>query len=178
MVAIHVPRTRDDDRAARLRAGGRQLVALPDHARPRRPGDPASGRGDGALARPRCARPSPRARALPDRATRVRRRRLALLVVVVVVAGLVVATVRVTAALVDIGGSSGPEPIATEPAPTGPGAAPVAGEAYVVQPGDTLWSIATEVAPDEDPRVVVDALRAANGGPDLEVGERLVINLG
>jgi Tfp pilus assembly protein FimV len=48
---------------------------------------------------------------------------------------------------------------------------------YVVQPGDTLWSIATEVAPDEDPRVVVDALRAANGGPDLEVGERLVIDL-
>jgi hypothetical protein len=33
------------------------------------------------------------------------------------------------------------------------------------------------VAPDEDPRVVVDALRAANGGPDLEVGERLVIDL-
>lgn len=178
MVAIHVPRTRDDDWAAEPRAVARPLVTLPDHARPRGPGGPDSRRGDDVLARPGRARPAPRARALPDRATRLRRRRLALLVAVVVLAGLVLAAVRVTAALVDIGGSSGPEPIATEPGAAGPGAAPVAGETYIVQPGDTLWSIATEVAPDEDPRVVVDALRAANGGPDLEVGERLVIDLG
>jgi hypothetical protein len=177
MVAIHVPRTRDDDWAAEPRAGARPLVALPDHGRPQGPGVPGSRRGDDDLARPGRRRPALRARPLPDRATRVRRRRLALLVAVVVLVVLVVAAVRVTAALVDIGGSSGPEPIATEPGPAEPGAAPVAGEAYVVQPGDTLWSIATEVAPDEDPRVVVDALRAANGGPDLEVGERLVIDL-
>jgi LysM domain len=173
MVAIHVPRTRDDDRAAERRAGARPLVALPDHDRPQGPGR----RGDGDVARPGRGRPALRTRPLPDRATRVRRRRLALLVAVVVLVGLVLAAVRVTAGLVDIGGSSSPEPIAAEPGPAGPGAAPVAGEAYIVQPGDTLWSIATEVAPDEDPRVVVDALRAANGGPDLEVGERLVIDL-
>lgn len=34
---------------------------------------------------------------------------------------------------------------------------------YVVREGDTLWSIARGVAPDEDPRPLVDAIAAANG---------------
>jgi LysM repeat protein len=34
---------------------------------------------------------------------------------------------------------------------------------YVVREGDTLWSIAQRVAPDEDPRPLVDAITAANG---------------
>jgi hypothetical protein len=33
----------------------------------------------------------------------------------------------------------------------------------VVEPGDTLWSIAREVAPQEDTRAVVDALSEVNG---------------
>lgn len=33
----------------------------------------------------------------------------------------------------------------------------------VVQPGDTLWSIARSVAPDEDPRAVIDAIVDRNG---------------
>ncbi|MGY5882675.1 LysM peptidoglycan-binding domain-containing protein [Modestobacter lacusdianchii] len=33
----------------------------------------------------------------------------------------------------------------------------------VVQSGDTLWSIAREVAPEEDPRAVVDAIVELNG---------------
>ncbi len=38
-----------------------------------------------------------------------------------------------------------------------------AGRAYVVHPGDTLWSIAVRVAgPAADPRPVVDAIAAAN----------------
>ena len=41
---------------------------------------------------------------------------------------------------------------------------------YVVRPGDTLWSIAGRVAPDQDPRAVVDAIGAANDLP----GEGLV----
>jgi Tfp pilus assembly protein FimV len=45
----------------------------------------------------------------------------------------------------------------------------------VVKPGDTLWSIAAAIAPDSDPRPVVDALREQNGGPDLQAGERLTI---
>ena len=55
---------------------------------------------------------------------------------------------------------------------------PVAGQRYVVQPGDTLWSIATDIAPDDDPRAVVDALREANGGPELEVGDELILARG
>jgi hypothetical protein len=47
---------------------------------------------------------------------------------------------------------------------------------YVVQPGDTLWSIAHRVAPGQDPRPVVDGLIEANdvrGG--LQAGQELSI---
>jgi Tfp pilus assembly protein FimV len=47
---------------------------------------------------------------------------------------------------------------------------------YVVESGDTLWSIARRVAPGRDPRPVVDALAEANdlrGG--LQVGQELSI---
>ena len=47
---------------------------------------------------------------------------------------------------------------------------------YVVQPGDTLWSIARRVAPGQDPRPVVDRLIEANdvrGG--LQTGQELSI---
>jgi hypothetical protein len=43
----------------------------------------------------------------------------------------------------------------------------------VVQPGDTLWSIARRVAPSSDPRTVVDKYAAALGTSDLQVGERI-----
>jgi hypothetical protein len=33
---------------------------------------------------------------------------------------------------------------------------------YTVKPGDTLWSIARRIAPDQDPRPVVDELIADN----------------
>jgi Tfp pilus assembly protein FimV len=47
---------------------------------------------------------------------------------------------------------------------------------YVVQPGDTLWSIARRVAPGRDPRPVVDAMVEANhlhGG--LQAGQELSV---
>jgi Tfp pilus assembly protein FimV len=47
---------------------------------------------------------------------------------------------------------------------------------YVVEPGDTLWSIARRVAPGHDPRPVVDALEEANdlhGG--LQAGQELSV---
>jgi Tfp pilus assembly protein FimV len=47
---------------------------------------------------------------------------------------------------------------------------------YVVQPGDTLWSIARRVAPGRDPRPVVDALVESNdlrGG--LQPGQELAV---
>jgi LysM domain len=108
--------------------------------------------------------------ALPDRATRIRRRRLALLVAAVALAGAVVLGVQAIAGMAQIDRSSSPEVVDIR-------AVPVAGQRYVVQPGDTLWSIATEIAPDDDPRAVVDALREANGGPQLEVGDELILAL-
>jgi hypothetical protein len=45
----------------------------------------------------------------------------------------------------------------------------------IVQPGDTLWSIAASVAPDSDVRATVDQLVEANGDGPLEVGQRLVL---
>ena len=116
-------------------------------------------------AAPRVAPSRGPARRLPDRATRVRRRRLVALVAVVVLAFALVVAVRAVSGLASVDSSPRPEPIsATE---------------YVVQPGDTLWSIAGRIAPDDDPRAVVDALRAANGGrAELEVGTRLDLAVG
>ena len=48
--------------------------------------------------------------------------------------------------------------------------------AYVVESGDTLWSIARRVAPGRDPRPVVDALVEANdlrGG--IQAGQELSV---
>ena len=42
---------------------------------------------------------------------------------------------------------------------------------YVVQPGDSLWSIAARLEPDRDPRPLVDALAASRGGEPLVPGE-------
>jgi nucleoid-associated protein YgaU len=45
----------------------------------------------------------------------------------------------------------------------------------VVQPGDTLWSIAAEHYPSDDVRARVQDIESANGlgGPSLQVGETL-----
>lgn len=50
-------------------------------------------------------------------------------------------------------------------------------EIYIVQPGDTLWSIATTVSlPGEDVRPLVDHLKGAAGGSSLDVGQRIIID--
>jgi nucleoid-associated protein YgaU len=55
---------------------------------------------------------------------------------------------------------------------------------YVVQPGDTLWSIARQVRPassSDDIRPLVDAIAAERHGRPLQVGETIVVpdgNLG
>jgi hypothetical protein len=43
----------------------------------------------------------------------------------------------------------------------------------VARPGDSLWSVATRLAPGEDPRPVVDALAEARHGAPLVPGERV-----
>jgi hypothetical protein len=87
--------------------------------------------------------------------------------------GLLALGVSVVAARagVALGGSplAAPERRPASSAPTHP--AP----AVVVRPGDTLWSIASRLAPDEDPRPLVDDLVAARGTAALQPGERILL---
>jgi hypothetical protein len=84
-----------------------------------------------------------------------------------------VATALVVALALPWGGTGG-RPLAT------PGAAqgghPVSAHAlYVVQPGDTLWTIAEQLAPGDDPRPVEAQLAAQVGGDAIVPGERVVL---
>jgi LysM domain len=63
------------------------------------------------------------------------------------------------------GGSITHEPPAAPANPSRPTAD------YVVQPGDTVWSVARRVQPEGDVRSFVDRLVAARGGDGLAVGE-------
>lgn len=58
-----------------------------------------------------------------------------------------------------------------------PGAVVMAeGDQLVVAgPGDTLWSIATSLSPESDPRPAVAALIDANGGESVQIGQQIVI---
>jgi nucleoid-associated protein YgaU len=135
-----------------------EWVALPGRSAAERSG----------VQRPGVERPA--VRRLPDRATRIRRRRLAVLIAAVVGVTAAALGSQALVGLTAISGSSQPQPLEVR-------SVPVAGQRYVVQPGDTLWSIATEIAPEEDPRIVVDALRRANGGPELEIGSQLTLDI-
>jgi Tfp pilus assembly protein FimV len=57
------------------------------------------------------------------------------------------------------------------PSPAGAGV-------VTVGPGDTLWSIASRIAPGDDPRAVVAALRVVNHltGAAITPGQRLAVN--
>ncbi len=104
-------------------------------------------------------RPTPRASA----ATYRRRRAVA--------AGLALAAVVVAARAA---GALGDSPLAVSerrPA-SSPADAPAS---YVVEPGDSLWSIAERLAPAEDPRPLVDALSDARGGAPLLPGETIFL---
>lgn len=52
---------------------------------------------------------------------------------------------------------------------------PVSDATYVVQPGDTLWSIARSVQPTGEVRPLVDRLASQVGGRPLRAGDRLVL---
>ncbi|HEX2851331.1 MAG TPA: LysM peptidoglycan-binding domain-containing protein [Acidimicrobiales bacterium] len=121
-----------------------------------------------------------------------RRRRLAAvaMVGVVVLAGVLVVRALGVAPL---SGAGRHAPVAVVAAPatgsetTAPAAAgaagpavhldaqPVAETSYVVQPGDTLWTIARRLQPDGDVRPVVDRLAAQLHGHPLDAGQRLVL---
>jgi nucleoid-associated protein YgaU len=50
-------------------------------------------------------------------------------------------------------------------------------QTVIVQPGDTLWAIATQVAPKTDPRVTVQRIIALNGlrNADVLAGQQLAL---
>jgi LysM repeat protein len=64
---------------------------------------------------------------------------------------------------------------ATTPASSGAAHAAQGAQVVTVAPGDTLWSIASRVAPGRDPRAEVAALQRRNhlAGVDLSPGQRL-----
>lgn len=94
----------------------------------------------------------------PVPAATYRRRRL------VVALGLVALTVVALRAGAALGGS----PLAASERPP-------SATRYVVQPGDTLWSIASHLAPGEDLRPVVDRLAAQHGSSDLQPGDTIAL---
>ena len=55
------------------------------------------------------------------------------------------------------------------------GATLSAGTTYVVQPGDTMWTIAERLDPSGDPRVIVSQLEQQVGSETLQPGQRIVL---
>lgn len=51
----------------------------------------------------------------------------------------------------------------------------VSEQVHVVQPGDTLWTIAKSLQPEGDVRRLVHRLAAERHGTPLQVGERIVL---
>jgi hypothetical protein len=96
----------------------------------------------------------------PASAAVYRRRRLLAVGIAFVVAALVLALVS-----------------SFQPVPGVFAGQPAANVTYVVEDGDTVWSIAESLAPGRDPRPVVDAIVVANGGASIVAGQRLVLEL-
>jgi hypothetical protein len=102
---------------------------------------------------------APPSRRRPSAAAYRRRRLVALALLV----ALVVTTVLVASRWATAGASAGAAP-----------AAPVA--PVVAQPGDSYWTLADRLDLGGDLRSVVDQLVAANGGAELQPGDRIVLS--
>jgi len=99
-----------------------------------------------------------------------RRRRL------VAVLGLVVGLTVLALAVVGAGsliGAGAPTPTDASSSAATAAVPPAAAEAYIVQPGDTVWSIAAQLPHHGDVRTLVDELADRAGGPELQAGQRI-----
>lgn len=110
---------------------------------------------------PRAGHPSRSLEGARHSAAARRRRRLLL---AALVAGLVVVLALPFGAL---GGSTA--------TPRGPGVEGSAATVYVVQPGDTLWSIASHFDRSGDPRPLAEAIAKDTGSAAVVPGERIAI---
>ena len=121
-------------------------------------------------ARPRQARSGSTRRPTP---AVYRRRRLAALLLLC----LFVATVLlVTGPVLRAGaGVLGGNPLTSSDTPAAGGLRPVAAQTFVVQPGDTLWSLARRIQPSGDIRPLVDRLAARHGGAARQPGDRIAV---
>jgi nucleoid-associated protein YgaU len=136
---------------ARARAGADQLSAAPEPwCEPLEVEAPPRLASVSVLARPGEVRP-----AAPLRLTR---RGVAVLAMAVVALGI---------ALVWLAAGSAPN---AAPAPAAP-------RAVTVQSGDTLWSIASRVAPQRDPRAEVAALQRANHLRDTQLAPGQILRV-
>jgi hypothetical protein len=110
---------------------------------------------------------------LARRATYRRRRLGAAALALVLTTGLILATAAVTRTA----GGGTPMAVAGASSPTPAAASSAAGVAAtrLVQPGDTLWTIASAIAPDVDVRITVERLAELNGRAPLVVGQELVL---
>ena len=114
-----------------------------------------------------------RPRRRPTAATYRRRRLLALVLLCLFVTTVLLVTGPVLRAGV---GVLGGRPLTPSEAPAAGGLRPVATRSYVVQPGDTLWSLARRMQPSGDIRPLVDRLATRHGGAALHPGDRIVLD--
>jgi hypothetical protein len=103
----------------------------------------------------------------PDAGVYRRRRAVALVALVIV------ALMTVVGARVVLAGPAGGALTSSRSA--GITAVPKEGQAYVVQPGDSLWSIVAAMGGHGDPRPEVDRLADELAGRQLEPGQRITI---
>ena len=148
------------------------VIAPADRSAPRRLADPFAGR---ASAPPQRTTPSVAPVRRLDQAV-YRRRRIMVLLAAVAVLGLAAyAAAGVVQGVAAWRTDPSSEPAAVLPGSTASSAA-VASDVYLVEPGDTLWSIAERIAPGEDPRPIVYRLAQQTGGASLRPGQRLTLD--
>jgi hypothetical protein len=110
-----------------------------------------------------------------------RRRRLAVLAaaLTLVLLGVLLTSLTGHSGAAEVRIAPADAPIVRAPAAYGASGQSVPARAvYVVQPGDTIWSIAHDLDPTGDVRATVDRIVALNGGAALEPGQRLRLSDG
>lgn len=95
---------------------------------------------------------------------------LAVLVLAVVGATSVVGALTTSSADAGAPAAATVDGVVAPPAPAG------ADQVWVVQPGETLWTIAAELRPDGDVRELVDVLAERAGGASLQAGQRIPLD--